>query len=434
MALEPGGRVLAVAGVFPPAGGAGALRLCKLFKHLRAFGWEVDVVAPRDGHGWFADPSLDAEAEGLTVLRAGPPRRQWLEGTRRRAKDPRRRAGLLRAVLGPLKRARDLLAFPDERVGWIPFAARRAWQALRERRYDLLFTSSLPYSAHLVGLWLRRHVDLPWFVELRDPWAGHVYRGRGGGLAMRLDQALERRVLERAHAVSVISPAMRRLLEARYGAALSHKLGVLPNGFDPGDFAAPVVRRKSEFFELAYTGSLDGILEPPGLLLPALVQLSQRRPSLFARLRLNIYGGADLRSSAELSRFMERHEGTVVMHGFVSHLRAVEAMRQADALLLLQAPGAHVYTSKVFEYLASGRPILAIVGDGDCRALLDECGGAAVVDPGDTEALVSLLGETLAAGALRSAPPRVPQRVERYALPTLASELAERFARLRSVT
>ncbi|MBI3179310.1 MAG: hypothetical protein HYZ27_06585, partial [Deltaproteobacteria bacterium] len=67
------GRCLALFGVFPPYGGAGAVRAVKLIKYLGRCGWDVDVVAPRGRAGWFKDEELAAELGNTRVVRVGLP-------------------------------------------------------------------------------------------------------------------------------------------------------------------------------------------------------------------------------------------------------------------------------------------------------------------------------------------------------------------------
>ena len=105
-------------------------------------------------------------------------------------------------------------------------------------------------------------------------------------------------------------------------------------------------------------------------------------------------------------------------------------MQRADALALALAPGASwVLTSKVFEYLASGRPILAAVPQGDCRDLLQRCGGAMLSSHSDSGAIATSIRAALERGHFEVGP-RDTEAVGQYAFPDLAGQIAEILDRL----
>lgn len=425
-------RALMIAGVFPPSGGAGAVRLTMLVSHLAERGWIVDVIAPQDGGGWHRDASLDSRLRLNRIVRVATPLHlpRVIQTWRRAAKTVGGRTSLAeRASARGLRVARtlrDALAIPDEHTGWAIAAYRAARRELRQHDYALVLTSSFPYSAHLVGLALRRAGGPPWIAEFRDPWVGHTFRT--GWLRRLVDPTLERRVVERADAVSVAWPGIARGLVARYGAAVEHKVFVHTNGFTEQDESMEAEpRARGGRVDLLYVGTLDAKLTPPDALLSAIEALASDRHDLLARLRVRFLGGADLDSGTRLRAHLESHPDLEVVRvdPFVSHEDASAEMSRADVLVLLLASQAHdVIPSKVFEYLGCGRPILAVVPAGDARNLLVRCGGAVVCDPADVTALAGILGRVAVEGRLVPSSPRDVEAVARYRWPVLAAEYA----------
>src|SRR5829696_5837758 len=184
-------RVLIVAYYFPPLGGAGSLRVSGLATHLPEYGWEPTVLAPRNG-AYYRDPqlsfperqvirtpSIELSRTGKRLLRTG--------GSDVVAAEP----GEARAAVR--NAARAALYFPDAQVGWYAPALGTARRALRERRFDAIFSSSFPITAHLVARRLHRWLKIPWIAEFRDPWSAMLAReGHSAGRAARLERALVR--------------------------------------------------------------------------------------------------------------------------------------------------------------------------------------------------------------------------------------------------
>ena len=428
-------RLLAIVGVFPPFGGPGAIRLVKLFRHLPEHGWDVEVIAPAGRAGWYRDPELTRELGPTTVHRVGPTRQlgaltsKW----RAAAKDPSRSGwwlSLLQRWMRAGRLARDLLSVPDEYLLWAAAALVRARSLLATRRYDALFTSSFPYSCHLAGLGLALAGGPPWLVELRDPWLGHQFRLQSRSWRRPLDAFLERQVIEHAKGVIAVTPGIAELLASQHGEALRARLSVVTNGFDPADFAAPGPRAPGRRLELLYVGTFEDPVAPPDTILAALDGLLRTRPNAAARVVLRILGGADLKSAEKIRRWNERHSSArmVVLEPFRPHAEATAAMVSADALVLSVGEGAPwVLTSKVFEYLGSGRPILAVVPRGDCRELLMRCGGATLFQPDEAGLLAKEILGAIDRGEVKPTLARDEAAIRGYALPSLAQTLATRL-------
>ncbi|HEY0582348.1 MAG TPA: glycosyl transferase family 1, partial [Chloroflexota bacterium] len=165
----PGGRVLMLAHHFPPAGGSGANRALAMASFLSEYGWQPTVVTP--GVAWAAnrDDGLLAELQrGVRVVRTRSfealPAPATASGARARPRSRASRAGgalrVARSQVGHLKR------LPDAHVGWVPFAL----AAARRERFEVAYSSSGPFSSHLVGLLLKLATNKPWVAELRDGW------------------------------------------------------------------------------------------------------------------------------------------------------------------------------------------------------------------------------------------------------------------------
>lgn len=434
-------RLLLVTYYFPPSGGAGVQRTLKFTKYLRAAGVEPVVLTVEAGAYPSLDPSLAADV---------PP---GTEVVRTRALDP---FGLYGALTGrsrkeavavgsieadsAAKRAalwlRANVFLPDARVGWVPFAVRAARRLIRAGAVDAVLTSGPPHSTHLVGLRLRRELrrrGIPWIADFRDPWTGINFAAElpMTAAARALDARMERRVLRAAGAVVAVSPTWARELEEK-GGLPAGAVHVIQNGFDPADFAlgpAPPDADSDggggETFELTHVGSLYGSRDPAALW-QAVAALRARGDA--DALRIRLVGRVDEAARASLRR--HGLADLVREDGVVSHAEAVAAMRRADLLFLSIEPvrnAAGILTGKLYEYLASGRPVLALgPPEGDAARLLAQVGAGAVVEWRDAAAVEARLRDALDAwrrGApLGGAPAEALAAVSR---PTQAAELAD---------
>jgi glycosyltransferase involved in cell wall biosynthesis len=261
---------------------------------------------------------------------------------------------------------------------------------------------------------------VPWVADFRDPWTGiNFYHELPMTAAARvLDRRLESSVLRRAAHITTVSPTWARALAAR-GGRPARDVTVVHNGFDPADFARPARDpADSPVFTLAHVGSLFGSRDPSALW-EALAHL--RAAGRLERFRLSLVGGVDdaVRASAAAAGLSDLVDAT----GYVDHATAVRSMREASALLLVvEGFGLDrgMITGKLYEYLAAGRPVVALgPADGDAAEVLRETGAGRVVERGDAGALAGhldvLIGEW-ESGALRAgAQPDLAARYTREA-------------------
>lgn len=397
-------RVLVVTYYFPPAGGPGVQRTLKTVRYLRETGFEPVVLTVEDGAFPATDPGLAADVpEGVRVVRT-------------RAPDPLRLYGRLTGKAGVPTGAvssagwaarlalwvRANVFVPDARVGWVPFAKHAGRKVIGAslrlaEPVAAVLTSGPPHSVHLVGRRLQR-MGVPWVADFRDPWTAiNFYDDLPmSGPARRLDAWLERRVLRGADAVTTVSPTWARHLENR-GGIRRGSVTVVHNGVDHADLgAADDVAVRDDAFVLAHVGSLYATRDP-GAVWQAVRRL--REAGEVEKLTVRLVGTTDagVRAAAEATG------APVEAVPYVTHAQAIREQAQAGALLLSIEPftaDRGMITGKLYEYLASGRPVLGVgPADGDAAALLAETGGGAMFARDDVDGIAAALREHYAAWA-----------------------------------
>jgi len=440
-------RVLVLAYFFPPLGGGGCQRTLKLVRYLEPQGWRSTVVTTRDTDYWILDPTLGEEIPaGAEILRVGGLTAGKLLKTFSRAGIPvqeaqgRRRAGPFRA----LRWIQRLTLLPDAYRSWAQAAERAADARVREGGIEALWTTSSPESAHLAGLALEKKHRLPWVADFRDPWVGRVtYRPPTPWHDAR-HRAMERRVVSAADRVTLVSEAMVALYRERYREIDPAKFIFLPNGFDSDDWrradsrsaeqaaSGPGAESPHRFVllhagQLAHRPTVRTLLEAANLVMA-------RDPLARGELRLRFVGGNE-----EIGPREREGYGLGEALEFLPsqpHIESLASMRGAGALLLLGHGGAAdslLYTGKLYEYVSSGRPILAIVDEGPAAELIRASGAGLVIRPGDVEgAAKALLGWLAASRDGKNTATRVPAALltawERRNLAVHASKILSEIA------
>lgn len=360
-------RVLVLAYFFPPLGGAGVQRTLKFVRYLEPLGWVATVVSTRSRHYPARDPSLlDEVPDSTEVLRTrAVPVANWLS--------------FPPYYLG-LKRVAAFLSWPDGGIGWMPFALATALRAARRERPDVIYSSSTPQSGHIAALVVSRVTRVPWVADFRDEWAADAFRADQPRILARLAARLERALVRNASRVVVAADYFR--LEGL--AEDDPRRVVIVNGVDEADLPASVAAESNRFV-LAHVGTVYGIRDPSPVL-HALARLIEKGMIDGERFTVRLVG------SFWLDRFDPPPTVQVERTGYVGHGSAVEEICRATALLLYVPRSSLAPSGKLFEYLASGRPILSVTGPENLASrLVKEWNAGVVADPDDEAAIEEAL-------------------------------------------
>jgi len=390
---------------FPPLGGAGVQRTLKFVRYLEPLGWVATIVSTRSRHYPARDPSLlDEIPESAQIVRTpAVPLANWLS--------------LVPYQLG-LKRVAGFLNWPDGGLGWMPFALLAALRRARRDRPDVIYSTSAPYGSHLVALLVSRLTGLPWVADFRDEWSANPHLTGQPRLLAALSERAERAITREAERVVVAAGYFR----LRGLADDDPRRIEIANGVDEDDFPTSVETEPSrDRFVLSHIGTLYDLQDPSAAFralatLGALGELDVERAEV--RLVGNVW----------LPEFVAPPGVRVERTGYVDHRRAIAEMRAATVLLLYVPASSLAPSGKLFEYLASGRPILSLTGpDNLASRLVREWGAGVVADPRDEVAIEEAL-RTLWQRWLENGLPDQPEvrrkTLERYSRRRTAEQLA----------
>ena len=356
-------KVLIITYYWPPAGGPGVQRWVKFVKYLRDFGIEPIIYTPENPTYPILDPHIAADIpEDLTLLKTKIFEPYTLASLFSKEKTQKISAGII-----PTKKPslldklllwiRGNLFIPDARVLWVRPSVKYLSEYLTEHPIDTIITTAPPHSLHLIGLRLKeKFPSLRWIADFRDPWTtiGYHSQLRLTRRSTRKHLAMERTVLQTADTIIVTSPSTQREFQAK----TSRPIEVITNGYDD-DFPTQTPTL-SPYFLLSHIGSLLSERNPEPLW-QVLSEMTKEQPDFRRDLRLCLAG----KVSDEVLTSLQKWQLTdyLDLKGYISHTEAIALQRQSQLLLLLEInhPKTEgIIPGKLFEYMASQRPILAL--------------------------------------------------------------------------
>ena len=375
-------KILLVTWYFPPLNDVAAVRTGAMAEFLQQAGHEVRVVtAARAGDASMVVPLTDDR-----IVRTSWFDVDTLQLRSNRTASSTRNMPVSAAVRAPRKRpfARlravatnayaNLVHVPDRQIGWFAFALAAGRDVAARHGVDLIYASGPPFTTHRVARALSRKLVVPWIAEFRDGWSSYLYEPRP-----RWRQAIDKRmeaatVRSAAGVVAVTAP-----WADHYRMAYKKPTVAIYNGLpDRPDDSTESESAPEQPLSIAYLGVLYDGLRDPAALYEAI-----KRSALTPRDIQVVYYGpseADVRPMAEKFGL----EAYVAVKPRVSYTESLRVQRASDVLLLLQAPGdPRNVPAKLFEYLASGRPILGLGLDNGIPAKLirDRSAGLYQSDP-----------------------------------------------------
>ena len=263
----------------------------------------------------------------------------------------------------------EITAYPDLQKGWRRLAVRSGKEIFSSHDIKAMISMSPPATAHIIARELQPVYKVPWVADFRDLWTQNYYYPFSP-VRRSIERRLERKTLSSADALITVSePAAVDLRNLH----IEKSVQSIPNGFDPNELNDNTVPLTLKF-TITYTGNIYPGKQSPELLFSALQSLISQKEMKKSDIEVRFYGTYvewidELAGRYGLSEIVQQY-------GLVERAIALEKQRESQVLLLLKWNDPRyrgVYTAKIFEYLAAGRPILAIGGYEDVVSeLLDE--------------------------------------------------------------
>lgn len=355
-------KLLIITYYWPPAGGPGVQRWLKFVKYLPDFNIQPIVYIPENPTYPILDEGLQSEvSEKAIILKNKIFEPYGLASIFGKSKTKKISSGIIpnqrkqsffeRTLLW----IRGNLFIPDARFLWVKPSVKYLKKYIQENNIDTIVTSGPPHSLHLIGLQLKKDLNVKWFADFRDPWTtiGYHKALKLSSSAEKKHKALEKEVLNSADTIIVTS----KTTKTEFQTLTSKPIEVITNGYDVEKIEKQPLDEK---FTLAHIGSFLSERNPR-ILWKALNELIKENKDFKNDFRLKLIGATSQEVLDAISEF--KLNDHVQNLGYVSHQEAVEHQRKSQVLVLIEIDSEDtksIIPGKLYEYIVSERPILAI--------------------------------------------------------------------------
>jgi hypothetical protein len=359
-------KILIITYYWPPAGGPGVQRWLKFVKYLPDFGIQPIVYIPENPTYPIVDENLLKEVSDRAIIL----KQKIFEPYQLASFLSKNKTKKISSGIIPNQKKQSFLDktflwirgnlfIPDARVFWVKPSVAYLEKYILENNIDTIVTSGPPHSLHLIGLELKQKLDLKWFADFRDPWTtiGYHKSLRLSRFAAKKHKALEHQVLNTADTIIVTS----KTTKTEFQAITNKPIAVITNGYDTENVEKQTLDSK---FSLAHIGSFLSERNPL-ILWESLVELLHEIPDFKSHLEVKLIGAVSQEVLETITQFgLNSYLNNL---GYVSHAEAIAHQRKSQVLLLIEIDSEDtksIIPGKLFEYMVSNRPIVAIGPNG----------------------------------------------------------------------
>lgn len=348
--------MLIISYYWPPSGGPGVQRWLKFVKYLPEFNIEPILFIPKNANYPLLDKSLSDDVNKdlkviqfpITEISGFLPKFKFLNSVRSGNISKPHNQSLLQKIIFFI---RGNLFIPDMKIFWKSSSVNFLSDYLPKNNIDTIITTGPPHSVHLIGLELKRKLNINWISDFRDPWVKLNYLNRFHLLpfSRKSHISLRNKVLINSNAVIVTSERLKDLFSN-----ITSNIYKITNGFDY------IIKENNldNKFSISHIGSLYPERNPK-FLWDSLEELFEG--SFKKDLQINFIGNTSEKIKKELSR--RKFHNHVRFYDYVDYNRALELMCSSQALLMIEVndeESSYAIPGKLFDYLNSKRPIISI--------------------------------------------------------------------------
>lgn len=439
-------KALMVAYYYPPLAGSGVYRSIKFTKYLSLYNWNATVISTdKPPAGWnFSDKSLENEIPfDINVIRIPDKVSQGetfgfdhttVNNLKVFLRDVLCNDKETTALVDKISKSQDglrfLLTFPDNTLLWSYEVVRYIECELSINDYDIIYTTAGPYCSHIIGAYIKNKYGIPWIADYRDQWSANPLIENKNNAGYKLLLQLEKNLLGIATHNITVSPTAQKDYIDRLQVP-KERISVITNGYDEADFkdiACPVV--KNEKFTLTYSGLLYMQAQSLSPVTAALSELCNENLIDRDKVCIQVIGSMNKMNEDIISS--SGFADNFVFRGYLPHCETLRYNVNSDILLLIIGETAELKSSisgKIFDYLRSGRPILALVPiDSDAEKIIQQTDRGHALHFNEVAKIKSFILEEYRKWEENDISFNYnPEKIEKYERKVLTKKLAEIF-------
>lgn len=365
-------KVLVIAYFFPPLGGAGVQRTLKYVKYLREFGWEPIVLTVSNSNYSVKDESLNYEIpEGIKVIRIDDfIQNELTEDLLNELIEMYslvvNNNDLMNEYVNMLNSSQENfeknICIPDIYSLWALKCLKRIDNLFDIENIDLIYSTSAPYSDHIIAYYLKKKYNKPWVADFRDEWTNNPYLETDkSSLKFKIERAMEGNIVEYCDSFMIPAKVAGDNYKKNFGIKDS-KITIITNGYDEEDFEdIDMVSDNTSKFRIIHNGFLY-LPRTTETFFKAVRNLIDKK--LISKDEIEIYftRAENCYPVEHFSKLFDLDD-IVKKLGYLTHKESLILCNKMNVLLLIIGSGEKqktVYTGKVFEYLRLAKPILAL--------------------------------------------------------------------------
>lgn len=362
-------RILLITAFYYPQNVIAVARVGQWVKYWAEAGHEVTVLTTKKYPFWPLD-NLNIPNVNINIVETDYLPKWFLRNFAVQSSNPSKSSQEMTRGLSMLRFfQKKMRLYLGELVDIHDFWPRKAIQVgrqiLAKEKYDLIISSYSPKSSHVIASVLKKeYPNTPWVADFRDLWADN-HTVKNNIILSQLIQWKEKRTIADANLLITVSDHLSNILKVKYK---NKSILTIENGFDPDEHKnwtknIKPQRYQKEKIVISYTGIIYEGKQDPTPLFNVINKLIDEGKIESNEIEVNFYGN----NKTQLAKIIQpnnsnRHK-VININGQISRQESLRIQKESSILLLLEwnDPSANgVLTGKLFEYLVSGRPILAV--------------------------------------------------------------------------
>lgn len=397
-------NILIVAYYYPPLGGGGVQRTLKFAKYLNKMGYNISILTVGNDSSTVCDSSLSNDINNsIKIFRTEDKkvlnlRKIFVKKNTNSNNTITNKVKVKNNIFKRIKKnivlsIKKILIYiynniyiPDEQFSWKKITVTKGIDIIRKEKIDIIYSTSGPYTDHLVAYELKKKTGIPWIADFRDAWVSNPFVDYSL-LSKKINYTLEKKVVKCADAVISVSQPIINDFISRYGKSMSEKYYVLTNGYDETDFKQYTSDSLSKKFTIIYNGSLYGKRSPRNFL-EAVSNLIEKNKIQKEDIIIQFVGEIGNYAMNDMNYFINKYDNILKFVNYLPHLQSIKNLENASSLLLIIEDGRGsngIYTGKIFEYIRSGKNIIGVVPEGVAKELILETNTGFCAHPNKVE-------------------------------------------------